>query len=246
MSGPYMSSSDGSVSFTWSGVLEVGNVTLTLSFHGELFDNNSVYYRPSSNSIIVSVQAPATPTPTSASLPALTSSATTVPVTTDNGSIVDLTISGNITSSQMANVTIATNQSAASTTVSFTVTGERGTTGFSNITIPINAVPYGTTPTIFIDNQPAQNQGYSQDMDNYYVWYTTSFSTHQILIVFTTASSNPSASPNQTWPSLVKGVMFGVASAIAIAIIAAFAFECKKSIRTTFDFKQKTKKVRKL
>jgi YVTN family beta-propeller protein len=245
MSGPYTSSSDGSVSFTWSGVLEVGNVTLTLSFHGELFDNNSVYYQPSSSSIIVSVQAPATPTPTSASTPALTSSATTVPATTDKGSIVDLAISGNITSSQMSNVTIATNQSAASTTVSFTVTGERGTTGFSNITIPISVVAYGT-PTIYIDGQPAQSQGYTQDANNYYVWYTTSFSTHQISIVFTTASSNPSASPNQTWPSLVQSVMFGVASAIAIAIIAAFALECKKSIRTTFDFKQKTKKMRKL
>jgi hypothetical protein len=30
--------------------------------------------------------------------------------------------------------------------VSFTVTGESGTTGFSNITIPKSAVPYGTTP----------------------------------------------------------------------------------------------------
>jgi hypothetical protein len=58
--------------------------------------------------------------------------------------------------------------------VSFTVTGESGTTGFSNITIPISAVPYGTTPTIYIDGQQASNQGYTQDSNNYYVWYTTS------------------------------------------------------------------------
>ena len=63
----------------------------------------------------------------------------------------------------MSNVTIATNQSAKTTTVSFTVTGESGTTGFGNITIPKSAVPYGTTPTIYIDGQPAQNQGYTQD-----------------------------------------------------------------------------------
>ena len=71
------------------------------------------------------------------------------------GSTVDLAINGNITSSQISNVTISTNQSAATTIVSFTVTGQNGNTGFSNITIPINAVPYGTTPTIYVDGQPA-------------------------------------------------------------------------------------------
>jgi hypothetical protein len=84
----------------------------------------------------------------------------------------------------MFNVTIATNQSAKSTTVSFAVTGEIGTTGFSNITIPKSAVSYGTTPTIYIDNQPVQDQGYTQDAGNYYAWFTTHFSTHQVTIQF--------------------------------------------------------------
>lgn len=100
------------------------------------------------------------------------------------GSTVDLAINGNITSSQISNVTISTNQSAATTIVSFTVTGQNGNTGFSNITIPINAVPYGTTPTIYVDGQPALYQGYAQDANNYYVWYTTNFSNHEILVLF--------------------------------------------------------------
>jgi hypothetical protein len=130
-----------------------------------------------------------TPTPTAS--PSPTPSATIVPATTDSGSTVDLAISGNVTRSQMSNVTIATNQSASTTTVSFTVTGKSGTTGFGNITIPISAVPYGTTPTIYIDGQPASNQGYIQDSNNYYLWYTTQFSTHQVSIVFTAKSSIP-------------------------------------------------------
>jgi hypothetical protein len=133
----------------------------------------------------------ATPTPTPAPSSSPTPSATTVPATTASGATVDLAISGNIISSQMSNVTITTNQSATTTTLSFTVTGESGTTGFGNITIPKNAVPYGTTPTIYIDGQQAQNQGYTQDSNNYYVWYTTQFSTHEISIVFTAGSSIP-------------------------------------------------------
>ncbi len=153
---------------------------------------------------------PTPPTPTSAP------SATTVPATTDNGSTVYLAISGNITNSQMSNITITTNQSATSTTVSFTVTGPSGTTGFSNITIPKTALTYGTTPTIYIDNQPAQNQGYTQDTNNYYVWYTTHFSTHKISIVFTKTSSSTNLTSQS---SLLKEVIYGVAVAVVIVTI---------------------------
>ena len=129
-----------------------------------------------------------TPTPTTSPIP--TPSTTTVPATMNGGATVDLSLGGNVTSSQMSNVTIATNQSAKTTTLTFTVTGESGNVGFSNITIPKSAVPYGTTPTIYIDGQPAQNQGYTQDTNNYYVWYTTLFTTHKVSIEFTTASSS--------------------------------------------------------
>jgi hypothetical protein len=56
------------------------------------------------------------------------------------------------------------------------------------MTIPKSAVSQGTTPQIYIDNKLAANQGYTQDSNNYYVWYTTQFSTHQISIVFNTSS----------------------------------------------------------
>ncbi len=130
-----------------------------------------------------------TPTPTAVPTkipaPSPNPSLITVEGTTNNGAIVYLSITGNVTSSQISNIAITTNQSDMTITVSFIITGESGTTGFSNMTIPKSAIANKTTTTIYIDNQPAQNQGYTQDADNYYIWYTTSFSTHQVSIQFT-------------------------------------------------------------
>jgi hypothetical protein len=183
--GPYTSSSNGSVSFTWRNMLVIGNVTITLSFPGEAFSNNSIYYLQSASSVILSVQPPPTPVPTSTppptatpisssspiptmtAIPFPTPVPTNVPATTVNGSIIDLSIGGNITSSQMSSVTIVTNQSSATTTVAFTLNGQSGTVGFGNMTIPKSAVRYGSTPIIYIDNQAALNQGFTQDADNY-------------------------------------------------------------------------------
>ena len=90
-----------------------------------------------------------------------TPSATTVPATTDNGSTVDLQ-SGkhNQPDVQRHNRNKPVRQINNGV---FHRDRESGTIGFSNITIPISAVPYGTTPTIYIDSQPAQNQGYTQE-----------------------------------------------------------------------------------
>jgi hypothetical protein len=76
----------------------------------------------------------------------------------------------------MSNVTVAA-KNATTTGLFFTLTGEKGAVGFSNITTPKSLVPPEATPLIFIDGKPAQNQGYTQDADNYYVWYIT-YSAH--------------------------------------------------------------------
>jgi hypothetical protein len=127
----------------------------------------------------------ATPNPTSKPSPSPTPLETFVKAKIDNVATVNLAISGNVTSAQMSNATITTNHSANSTVVSIIVTGESGATGFSNLTIPKTAIPYGTNPVVFIDGQQAANQGYAQDPENFYVWYTTQFSTHLIKIQFT-------------------------------------------------------------
>ncbi len=181
-----------------------------------------------------------TPPPTASPTPTLTPA--TVKATTNTGSTVDLAISGNITVSQMSNITVATNQSANSTTISFALTGQSGTIGFGNVTIPKNAVPYGAMPAVYIDNQPAQNQGFTSDNSSYYVWYTTHFSTHQVTIVLTTSdppesplttcssTQNPAASPT-TFPTVIpqgvgtyQTIVYLIASGVvfsAIIVIAA-------------------------
>ena len=143
------------------------------------------------------------PKPIASPSPALTSSpsptTSTIQIENGNGETINLTIAGNVTSSQMSNADFSINHLTNATTLSFTVTGDNGTAGFSNVTIPMSAVPQGGTPVIYIDGQPAPNQGYTQDTNNYYVWYTTHFSTHQVSIVFTTT---PNGTPSPTVPEL--------------------------------------------
>ena len=125
-----------------------------------------------------------TPTPSPTPSPTPTPLATAIPTTIESGAIIEIEIRGNITTSQISNVTIASNQPNTITIVSFTITGPNATTGFSNMTIPKTAVKFGTTPVIYIDDQQTSNMGYIQDTENFYVWYTTQFSTHQVAIQF--------------------------------------------------------------
>jgi peptidoglycan/xylan/chitin deacetylase (PgdA/CDA1 family) len=172
-----------------------------------------------------------TPTPTPKPSPSPTPIETTVQAKTDSGSIVDLAIKGNITSSQMFNVTIATNQSGISATLSFSVTGESRTIGFGNVTIPKSLVPNGATVTITNQDQPTQDHGFVEDGKNYYVWYTTHFSTHEISIAFTTTtySPSPSVSPIQTQSSLLHETIFGLVAAVAIFVNVSVVFLLRKA-----------------
>jgi len=151
----------------------------------------------------------ATPTPTPTP-----SSSNNIPVTVPNGMTEQFTIDGNITSAQISNAKIQVNQTSQTTTISFTITGEAGTTGTGNITIPKNQVPIGTEPVIYIDNKNVEDQGYTRDADNYYVWYTTHFSTHEVSIVFTGTVAPP---PNDYFWVYVAAI--GV---VLVCVAAAF------------------------
>ena len=108
---------------------------------------------------------------------------------TDNGD-VNLTLGGAIASSTVSSATISTDQSST-TTLSIAVTDQSITNGYANITIQKTAVPYGTTPKVYINNQLAANQGYKETAGQYYVWYTTSYHTYGLTVIFTpTPQSN--------------------------------------------------------
>ena len=147
----------------------------------------------------------ATPTSTEAPSPTPTPIVTTVIATTDSGAKVNLFISGNMSGFDVSNVTIAANQSATTTTVSFTVNRAIGSVGFSNMTIPKTAVPYGTNPVILIDGQQSIDQGFTQDANNFYVWYTVQFNTHQVKIQFAASS-------------ILQNTFFGSMLAIGITV----------------------------
>ncbi len=126
---------------------------------------------------------PASPTPTPTLKP------TTINATTENGIKINLLVTGNMTSQQITNLQITKSQSSKTITVSFDVKGTKGDEGIGNFTIPKNAVDFGTAPKVYIDNAQAKSQGYSQDESNYYVWFTTHFSSHEVCIVFSASVS---------------------------------------------------------
>ena len=148
-----------------------------------------------------------TPRPTATITPQPTqtpNSSNIIKATTDQGTQIELSIKGNITSTQISNTTITTNQTTSKTTIAFTLTGQPGTTGFANLTIPKNTITYDGAPTVYFDSAIVQNQGFSMDDNNFYVWYETHFSIHQMEIVFSPFSSTSTSSPESqnSLPSL--------------------------------------------
>jgi hypothetical protein len=164
-----------------------------------------------------------TPTPTPTATPSQTIIIATD--TTNNATTVIQLGSGNITASQFSNVTITPIQTDDITVVNFTVTGESGTEGFGNMTIAKSAIPYGTTPVVYIDGQPAANQGFTEDADNYYVWFTTHFSIHEVTIQF-----NSSRAATLTVWYLIALVV--VVAAVCFIIVALCRRRKKNTHRT--------------
>jgi parallel beta-helix repeat protein len=195
----------------WTGevvINEAGKYTITVT------DGNG----HTGTSRVITVNSAVSPTPNP------TATTSTVQATKEDQSKVTLTLNGNITASQMTNVLITTNQTASITTISFTVTGPSGTSGFSNITIAKTAIPYGTLPTVYIDGQQAQNQGHTEDSQNFYVWYTTRFSTHQIEIQF----NGNAPAPTQSQTTILEYALIVVAVAAAVMAVAVVLVASKR------------------
>ncbi|MCW4029604.1 MAG: PQQ-binding-like beta-propeller repeat protein [Candidatus Bathyarchaeota archaeon] len=183
--------------------------------------------QPTSSSTKTSTPAP-TPKPTTTPsskppTPTQTPDITIIQAIKNNGENVTLNIEGNITYAQILGTTITNNESTLTTTVGFTLTGQTGTAGFGNITLPRSAIPYGTTPTIYIDNQKTQTQGFTQDADNYYVWFTTHFSTHNVSIVFAAASAEVQP---QTF---LQPVIIAVMAVIVLIALGALGIQLRKA-----------------
>jgi hypothetical protein len=87
----------------------------------------------------------------------------------------------------------------------FIITGQPGSHGIANITVPKSAVPEGFMPVVYINGTLAQYQSYSQDAINYYVSFYVHFSTHLVSMVFqhsgTSSTSSTTSSSSSTYNS---------------------------------------------
>ncbi len=105
------------------------------------------------------------------------------------------------------------------------------------MTIPKIAIPYGANPVVYIDGQKAQDQGYSQNDNNYYVWYTTKFSTHQMAIQFAL-----SPLPQGVSSELVIFAIIPVAAIILVITVLAIKRSRRKTDRPELEIKDSTSK----
>ena len=155
------------------------------------------------------------PSPSSSPTPTPTSKPATINAATENGTKINLSFTGNMTSQQITNLQITTNTSSKTITVSFNVEGSDGDEGIGNFSIPKSSVNFGTAPKVYVDNAQAADQGYTQDESNYYVWFTTHFSSHKVGIVF--------SAPISKVEVLSKNTIYLVAViAVVLATVSGF------------------------
>ena len=153
------------------------------------------------------------PTPTIKQIP----STTFLEATKDSGGKVDIIVNGNLSLGLISLANLTSSKFSATSNLTFTVTGDAGTNAFVNVTIPKNAVTYGPTPTIYIGNQKVQNQSYTQDVDNYYVWSTNHFNNSfygDLTIEFTNGTSS-----SNTFPTIIGAII-----AVAVAALTLIAY----------------------
>jgi hypothetical protein len=113
---------------------------------------------------------PDEPTPTVSQIP----TASYLEASTNSGGKVALIVNGNMTLPVNPTANVTANQMSGVANVTLTVDCDKGTSSFINVTVPKTSIPQGV-PTIYFDNALAQNQGHTQDADNYYVWCTNYF-----------------------------------------------------------------------
>lgn len=73
--------------------------------------------------------------------------------------------------------------------LSFKVTGESGTRGSITMVIPTTVVPYGLTPIVTINGNPAPFQQFISDSGNYYIFFRLQFSIDYVTIHFVPGAS---------------------------------------------------------
>jgi YVTN family beta-propeller protein len=123
---------------------------------------------------------------------------------TPAGQPVTISVNGNITVNQFSSISLTQNSTTGTVDVSFILNGTHGTTGTTTITVPKSAIPTGYLPKVYINGTLASDQSYTQDGTNYYVTFSTQFSTHLVQIDFSSSSETTSATSSAVTSSIAS------------------------------------------
>jgi hypothetical protein len=98
---------------------------------------------------------------------------TNLSVTAADGKYVTLTVKGTVDADQISELWFANNAALYNNTdIAFKLTSQNKTAEFMNMTVPKNVLLGGTSPVVTIDGALVKDSGFSQDSDNFYVWFT--------------------------------------------------------------------------
>jgi hypothetical protein len=99
------------------------------------------------------------------------------------------------------------------------------------MTIPKSDISYGVSPVVYINGQKTSDQGYTQDANNFYVWFITSFDTNLENVV-------SQVTVQFLLPSTTSATSLGSVLAIGITvpeIISIFTIIAVKNLRRKPD-----------
>lgn len=136
--------------------------------------------------------------------------------------VVTLSITGNISAPQISSITVSENQTEGTAAISMVVTGDSGTAGFGNMTVSKSLIADNFVPAVYIDSQKVSDQGFAQDAENYYVWFSTHFSTHEVLIDFNLQQQSSSSGSSGIFLALGVGVF------VVVVLIIVCLFVIKR------------------
>lgn len=215
--------------------ISAGNNPTDLAFDSS---NGDLYFSNSGSNTVSVLSSAIYLTSTSSSAPTTSSSTPSsgfaMVVVSSSGQSVEITVTGNISSSEISNMALQENPANNQLSLSFALTGPTGTVGSATITIPKSAVPSGyLPPLVYIDGTLATDQSYYSDQNNYYVMFTTHFSAHEVAIVFSpTASSSTfntqSTSSLHPTSNISTYEVIGAGAAVIIIAGGGFAFVRRK------------------
>ena len=160
-------------------------------------------------------------------------------ITTFNSENITLTLNGNISAAQISDVFFVNRPDFYNNThLDFTVTGQNNTVGFLNMTIPKSSVLGGTEPGVYVPGVNQINDSFSQDKENFYVWFTVPFNAEnfdrpQVEILFVLVTHRVAESSLSGWYILVIAV--GLALTVVLAIARYRRIQTKHAFSISFQ-----------